>query len=63
MKGDMILVIDLGGYQARSIARMLRGDSVYCEISRPEKAMSRLSSCRGIIIAGEARRSSSIHGF
>ncbi|MBQ4088660.1 MAG: glutamine-hydrolyzing GMP synthase [Clostridia bacterium] len=56
MKGDMILVIDLGGYQARSIARMLRGDSVYCEISRPEKAMSRLSSCRGIIIAGEGEK-------
>ena len=53
MKGDMILVVDLGGYQARSIARMLRGLSVYCEISRPGKALQRLEGCRGIIIAGE----------
>ena len=53
MKGDMILVVDLGGFEARSVARMLRGDSVYCEIARPEKAMKRLSDCRGIIIAGE----------
>lgn len=53
MKGDMILVVDLGGFQARSVARMLRGDSVYCEIARPEKALRRLNGCRGIIIAGE----------
>ena len=53
MKGDMILVVDLGGYQARSIARMLRGLSIYCEISRPGKALQRLEGCRGIIIAGE----------
>ena len=32
---------------------MLRGDSVYCEIARPEKALKRLGGCRGIIIAGE----------
>ena len=56
MKGDMILVVDLGGYQARSIARMLRGESVYCEISSPRKALQRLEGCRGIIIAGEGNR-------
>ncbi len=53
MKGDMILVVDLGGYQARSIARMLRGASIYCEISRPGRALQHLENCRGIIIAGE----------
>ena len=29
MAGDMILVVDFGGYQARTMARMLRSDSVY----------------------------------
>ena len=32
---------------------MLRGDSIYCEITRPEKALKRLENSRGIIIAGE----------
>lgn len=58
MNNDMILVVDLGGYHARSIARMLRGDSVYCEIARADKAMKRLGSSRGIIIAGEGAEDS-----
>lgn len=56
MYGDMILVVDLGGFQARTIARMLRGDSVYCEIARPERALGSLENCRGIIVAGEGGR-------
>lgn len=53
MYGDKILIVDLGGYQARTIAHILRGDSIYCEISRPSKVKDRLENCRGIIVAGE----------
>lgn len=53
MHGDMILVIDQGGFQARTIARMLRGDSIYCEIARSGAALEYLEKCRGIIVAGE----------
>lgn len=56
MYGDMILVVDLGGFQAQTIARMLRADSVYCEIARSDKAPERLENCRGIIVAGEGGR-------
>ena len=56
MYGEKILVVDLGGFQACTIARMLRGDSVYCEIARPEEAPGSLENCRGIIVAGEGGR-------
>ena len=56
MAGDMILVVDFGGYQARTMARMLRSDSVYCEIARPREALRTLnrSQCKGVLLAGEA---------
>lgn len=55
MKGDMILIVDMGGYQARAVARMLRGESFFSEIAKPHKAMNHMENCRGIIIAGEGR--------
>ena len=56
MAGDMILVVDFGGYQARTMARMLRSDSVYCEIARPREALRTLNrtQCKGVLLAGEA---------
>jgi GMP synthase (glutamine-hydrolysing) len=55
MSADMILIIDFGANQARSIARKLRGDNIYCEIVKPENAakMAAQKAPRGLLLAGD----------
>ncbi|MDO4546480.1 MAG: asparagine synthase-related protein [Clostridia bacterium] len=56
MDVDMCIVLDLGGGQAASIARKVRGERVYCEVLPCDTDASRIIRRRpkGLIIAGGA---------
>ena len=55
MSADMILIIDFGANQSRSIARKLRGDNIYCEIVKPAAAAETmaLKAPKGLLLAGD----------
>ena len=56
MFGDKILILDFGGTQARSVARKVRSERVFCEVL-PHDAPIRLigeRNAKGIILAGGA---------
>lgn len=55
MSADMILIIDFGASQARSIARKLRGDNIYCEIVKPAAAAKAIAekTPKGVLLAGD----------
>lgn len=56
MYEGMCVVLDLGGYQAASIARKVRGENVYCEVLPYDAPVERIQkrAPRGLILAGGA---------
>ena len=52
---DMLLILDFGGMQAQSVARRLRGESVYCEILPCNADIKKVleKEPRGLVLAGE----------
>ena len=56
MYEGMCVVLDLGGYQAASIARKVRGEGVYCEVLPYDAPVERIRkrAPRGLILAGGA---------
>lgn len=52
---DMLLILDFGGMQAQSVARRLRGESVYCEILPCDTDMKKALEMgpKGLVLAGE----------
>ncbi len=54
MNKDMILILDFGGEQAQSLARMLRGAGVYCEILPYNAPVELINSSnpQGILMTG-----------
>lgn len=54
MHNDMILVLDFGAQQGRSIARKVRGEQVYCEVLPYDASLESIQARapRGIILAG-----------
>ena len=59
MTHDMILVIDCGTMVSRFIARLLRGEGVYSEITKAEKTAQAISAKKpkGLIIIGDTAES------
>ena len=53
----MVLILDLGGNQALSLARRVRGSGVYCEIRPVDCPLEEIAQAgaRGILMAGEAK--------
>lgn len=56
MENDFILVLDLGGQQALSMARKLRGQNYYCEVHAGDIAPEtiRRKAPKGLLLAGGA---------
>jgi len=51
---DMLLILDFGGAQSRSVARRLRGESIYCEIMPCDADVKRIreKEPKGLVLVG-----------